>query len=85
MVLPMEHLRTVFHVQTEQNPRLSQREFTKRMSRNGVETERKRPHGAGRGTNPISGIVTTWQSNELELKRLQESYFTEHDTKLLTV
>lgn len=85
MVLPMEHLRTVFHVQTEQNPRLSQREFTKRMSRNGVETERKRPHGAARGTNPIRGVVTTWQSNELELKRLQESYFTEHDRKLLTV
>jgi hypothetical protein len=85
MVLPMEHLRTVFHVQTEQNPRLSQREFTKRMSRNGIETERKRPHGAGRSTNPISGVVTTWQSNELELKRLQESYFTEHDRKLLTV
>lgn len=84
MVLPMEHLRTVFHVQTEQNPRLSQREFTKRMSRNGVETERKRPHGASRGTNPISGVVTTWQSNELELKRLQESYFTEQDRKLLT-
>lgn len=85
MVLPMEHLRTVFHVQTEQNPRLSQREFTKRMSRNGIETERKRPHGAGRGTNPISGVVTTWQSNELELKRLKESYFTEQDRKLLTV
>jgi hypothetical protein len=85
MVLPMEHLRTVFHVQTEQNPRLSQREFTKRMSRNGIETERKRPHAAARGTNPIRGVVTTWQSNELELKRLQESYFTEHDRKLLTV
>ena len=85
MVLPMEHLRTVFHVQTEQNPRLSQREFTKRMSRNGIETERKRPHGAARDTNPIRGVVTTWQSNELELKRLQESYFTEQDRKLLTV
>lgn len=85
MVLPMEHLRTVFHVQTEQNPRLSQREFTKRMSRNNIETERKRPIGSNRDTNPIRGVVTTWQSNELELKRLQESYFTEHDRKLLTV
>ena len=84
-VIPMEHLRTVFHVQTEQNPRLSQREFTKRMSRNGIETERKRPFGSGKETNQIRGVVTTWQSNELELKRLQESYFTEHDTKLLTV
>jgi hypothetical protein len=84
-VIPMEHLRTVFHVQTEQNPRLSQREFTKRMSRNGVETERKRPFGSGKEINQIRGVVTTWQSNELELKRLQESYFTEHDRKLLTV
>ena len=84
-VIPMEHLRTVFHVQTEQNPRLSQREFTKRMSRNGIETERKRPFGSGKETNQIRGVVTTWQSNELELKRLQESYFTEHDRKLLTV
>ena len=84
-VIPMEHLRTVFHVQTEQNPRLSQREFTKRMSRNGVETERKRPFGSGKETNQIRGVVTTWQSNELELKRLQESYFTEQDRKLLTV
>lgn len=84
-VIPMEHLRTVFHVQTEQNPRLSQREFTKRMSRNNIETERKRPIGSNRDTNPIRGVVTTWQSNELELKRLQDSYFTEHDQKLLTV
>ena len=84
-VIPMEHLRTVFHVQTEQNPRLSQREFTKRMSRNGIETERKRPFGSGKETNQIRGVVTTWQSNDLELKRLQESYFTEQDRKLLTV
>ena len=81
----MEHLRTVFHVQTEQNPRLSQREFAKRMSRNGIETVRKRPFGASSNTNVIRGVLTKWQSNELELKRLQESYFTEHDQKLLTV
>ena len=83
VVIPMEHLRTVFHVQTEQNPRLSQREFTKRMSRNGIETERKRPQGADRNTNVIRGVVTEWNSNELEIKRLQETYFNEHDQKLL--
>ena len=83
VVIPMEHLRTVFHVQTEQNPRLSQREFTKRMSRNGIETERKRPVGSDRNTNPIRGVVTAWQANELEIKRLTDSYFTEHDQKLL--
>jgi hypothetical protein len=82
-VIPMEHLRTVFHVQTEQNPRLSQREFTKRMSRNGIETERKRPFGSGKETNQIRGVVTTWQSNELELKRLIDQYFEDNDKKLL--
>ena len=84
-VIPMEHLRTVFHVQTEQNPRLSQREFSKRMSRNGIETERKRPIGASRDANQIRGVVTTWQLNELEIKRLKDAYFTEHDQKLLSV
>ena len=82
-VIPMEHLRTVFHVQTEQNPRLSQREFAKRMSRNGIESERKRPFGAVRSTNVIRGVVTTWNSNEIELKRLVDSYFTDNDNKLL--
>ena len=37
VILPTEHLRTVFHIQTEQNPRLSQREFIKRLQRHGLE------------------------------------------------
>lgn len=85
VVIPKEHLRTVFHVQTEQNPRLSQREFSKRMSRNGIETERKRPVGSGRNANPVTGVVITWQTNEMEIKRLTDSYFTDHDQKLLSV
>jgi hypothetical protein len=83
LVIPMEHLRTVFHVQTEQNPRLSQREFSKRMNRSGIETERKRPFKSERDTNPMRGVVTTWETNELELKRLTDQYFEEHDKKLL--
>ena len=47
-VIPMEHLRTVFHVQTEQTPRLSQQEFKKRMSRNNIEAKRKREYSAAR-------------------------------------
>lgn len=83
VIIPMEHLRTVFHVQTEQNPRLSQREFAKRMSRNGIESERKRPFGSGKNTNVIRGVVTAWQSNDLEVKRLIDSYFSDNDKKLL--
>jgi len=85
LIVPKEHLRTVFHVQTEQNPRLSQREFSKRMSRNGIETERKRPVGSGRNTNPVTGIIITWKTNEVEIKRLTDSYFSERDQKLLSV
>ena len=81
-VIPMEHLRTVFHVQTEQNPRLSQRDFTKRMSRSGVEAIRRRSFGAARGANPVRGVVTDWIVDELEKRRLVDQYFTDNDHKL---
>lgn len=82
-VVPMEHLRTIYHVQTEQNPRFSQREFGKRMSRNDLITERKRPFGAGRDINPIHGIVIDWQISEIEKKRLISIYFKPEDQRLL--
>ena len=82
-VVPMEHLRTIYHVQTEQNPRFSQREFTKRMSRNDLTTERKRPFGAGRDINPIHGIVIDWQISEIEKQRLINTYFKPEDQRLL--
>lgn len=83
-VLPMEHLRTVYHIQTEQNPRFSQREFSKRMSRNGLEPERKRPIGASRDTNPIRGILTKWNLQPAEKQHLIEQYFNKpEDQRLL--
>ena len=81
-VVPMEHLRTIYHVQTEQNPRFSQREFGKRMSRNDLITERKRPFKAGRDINPIHGIVIDWQISEIEKKRLISIYFKPEDQRL---
>lgn len=81
-VIPLEHLRTVFHVQTEQNPRLAQREFTKRMSRGGVEASRRRAFGAVRNSHPVRGVVTNWVIDELEKRRLVEQYFTDNDNKL---
>lgn len=83
VVLPMEHLRTVFHIQTEQNPRLAQQEFRKRMSRNDITTERKRPHGATRDSNPVTGVVTKWNISDTELQLLINSYFTDQDKRLL--
>jgi len=83
VVLPMEHLRTVFHIQTEQTPRLSQQEFRKRVNRNNITTERKRPHGASRDTNPVTGVVTKWKISDTDLKYLEDNYFTEQDKRLL--
>ena len=82
-VIPMEHLRTVYHIITEQNPRLSQREFHKRMARFNINPERKRPYNSSRETNQIRGVVTTWNTNDLELKQMRDQYFSENDKKLL--
>lgn len=82
-VIPMEHLRTVFHVQTEQTPRLSQQEFKKRMSRNNISPKRKREFGADRTSNPINGVVVNWQSSRKEQELLTSTYFDDQDQRLL--
>ena len=83
-VIPMEHLRTVYHVQTEQNPRYSIKDFTKRMSRNGLSPERKRPFNAGRDANPIRGVVVDWQLTPNEQTHLIDTYFTHDDQRLIS-
>jgi hypothetical protein len=82
-IVPMEHLRTVFHVQTEQNPRMSQREFAKQMGRNGIVVSRKRPPNAPRDSNPVMGVLITWQQDELEIQRLINTYFDATDNRQL--
>lgn len=82
-IIPMEHLRTVFHVQTEQNPRLSQREFAKQISRFGIAPVRKRTANAGRDSSPVRGVVVNWQQDELEVQRLVNQYFDATDQRLL--
>jgi phage/plasmid-associated DNA primase len=82
-IIPMEHLRTVYHVQTESSNRLSQREFTKQMSRNGIETSRKRAPNASRDSNLISGVTVTWNIDDLERQRLINIYFDGTDQRLL--
>ena len=82
-VIPREHLRTVFHIQTEQTPRYSQRDFSKKLSRNGLEPERKRPFSAGKETNPILGLVVSWNINGEEQQTLIDGYFEDNDQRLL--
>ena len=82
-IIPMEHLRTVFHVQTEQNPRFSQRDFMKQMNRNGITMMRKRVPNAGRDANAVRGVVVNWQQDELEVQRLINQYLDATDQRQL--
>ena len=81
-VIPMEHLRVVYGVLTDD--RLSQREFTKKAARCGVSKERKRSH-CSPGANPINGIVTTWKLECEQLTEVTDKYFDDKDRKLLAV
>jgi hypothetical protein len=84
-VIPTEHLRTVFHILTEQNPRLSQREFSKRLSRNGIEVQRKRLPGTDRQSTPVRGLVVTWELSEEDKDMFIDTYFEDNDKRLLAV
>lgn len=80
-VIPMEHLRVVYSVLTED--RMSQREFIKKAERCGVTKERKRIYGSPRSVNPINGVVTQWQLTNDTFKELTDKYFDANDKKLL--
>ena len=82
-VIPREHLRTVFHIQTEQMPRYSQRDFSKKLSRNGLEPQRRRAVDAGRDANTIYGLVVSWKINQEERQTLINGYFEASDERLL--
>tara|TARA_R110002153_G_scaffold235710_1_gene389091 strand:- start:141 stop:923 length:783 start_codon:yes stop_codon:yes gene_type:complete len=79
-VIPIEHLRTVYSILTED--RLSPREFTKRAERSGLTKERKREHDAPRATVAY-GIVTKWKLEEPRFKEVTDKYFNERDRNLL--
>ncbi len=82
-VIPMEHLRVVYSVLTED--RMSQREFIKKAERCGVSRERKRVYGSPRSVNPINGVITQWQLINDTFKELTDKYFDANDKKLLAV
>ena len=81
-VIPLEHLRVVYGVLTDD--RLSQREFQKKAARCGVSKERKRVHTSP-AANPITGVVTTWKLDTDQLTEVTDKYFDDKDRKLLAV
>ena len=82
-VIPMEHLRVVYGVLTDD--RLSQREFQKKAARCGVSKERKRVHGSSRNSNPLNGVVTAWKLEADAFNEVTDKYFDDKDRKLLAV
>ena len=83
MIIKDESLRVVFHALTEQNPRLNQKEFAKRLERNGLAKVRKRQHGAHRDISPIRGVEVDWKLSEEARREVIENYFTDADKKLV--
>jgi hypothetical protein len=79
-VITLEHLRVVYGVLTDD--RLSQREFSKKAARSGINKERKRPHNS---TNAINGVVTAWKLDSEEFSEVTNKYFDTKDRKLLAV
>lgn len=82
-VIPMEHLRVVYGVLTDD--RLSQREFAKRAERSGLTKQQKREYNASRRTAPVRGVVTSWKLESEEFNEVTDKYFDDKDRRLLAV
>ena len=80
-VIPIERLRTVYGVLTED--RLSPREFTKRANKNGITKERKREYNSPRSASPTYGVLTKWNLETDQLNEVKTKYFDERDLMLL--
>jgi len=80
-VIPMEHLRLVYGVLTDD--RISQREFQKKAERCGIKKERKRAYGAPRSATASKAIVTSWKLSKERFKELTDKYFDNKDELLL--
>ena len=82
-VIPMEHLRVVYGVLTDD--RLSQREFSKRAERSGVTKQQKREYNAPSKAAATRGVVTSWELTDQEFSEVTNKYFDDKDRKLLAI
>ena len=83
-IIPVEHLRTVYHTQTEQTPAIANREFHKRLDRNGLNVQRKRMPGADRNAGGTRGIVVNWTTDHEQLDVIIEQHFDSKDKVLIS-
>ena len=81
-IVPLEHLRTVYHTQTEQTPPIAIKQFRKMTDRNGLQIERKRP-ARDQSANPIRGVLIKWEVDSEQLKDIMAQYFDTRDNVLI--
>ena len=81
-IVPLEHLRTVYHTQTEHTPPIAIKQFRKMTDRNGLQIERKRP-ARDQSANPIRGVLIKWKVDSDQLKDIMAQYFDTRDNVLI--
>ena len=81
-VIPLAHFKVVYDALTDSRNTLSQREFSKRMSRLNIKTARKRI-SKDRAAGIPRGVVLTWKLDNNVREQLIKEHFDERDLQLL--
>ena len=81
-VIPLAHFKVVYDALTDSRNTLSQRDFSKRMSRLNIKTARKRI-SKDRNAGIPRGVVLTWKIDNNVRKELISEHFDERDLGLL--
>ena len=81
-VVPLAHFKIVYDAMTDSRNTISQREFSKRMSRLNIKTARKRV-SKDRNAGIPRGVVLTWKIDNNVRKDLINEHFDERDYGLL--
>jgi hypothetical protein len=76
--LPMSQLKLMYDILTDSRNKLSQRDFTKAMSRLNIATSVKRVKD-----KTLRGVVLTWKLNNNVRESLIKEHFEDNDLKLL--
>jgi hypothetical protein len=81
LIIPMQHMKVVYDVLTDNKKVLSTRDFTKAMSRLSIATTRKRM-GEGENKSAPRGILITWVLDKEVKESLLEEHFDKKDMEL---
>ena len=82
IIIPMQHLKIVYDVLTDNTKGLSHRDFTKAMNRLNVNTVRKRM-GEGKTSSAPRGVLITWILEEDVKQSVLDTHFDEKDIQLV--